>query len=136
MAYAQWLTIQIQNLLKKNDIRVQHAVLEWGKFYKTSKDVEVTTSQIEAVVIAPGSSESVSACGRSDASSGTTGQFDIYEGAAKICTVKWDCPWGSKTNSFNIESYNIITSPYLVSVGNWNRDSGAIGTVPIVISQK
>ncbi|OYY23501.1 MAG: hypothetical protein B7Y65_03535 [Azorhizobium sp. 35-67-15] len=37
--------------------------------------------------------------GRENASSGTEGSFDLYDGEMNIGNYYWDCPWGRKTNT-------------------------------------
>lgn len=107
-----------------------------GKFHKTgNKDAEISASEINSIVIPPGSSSDVSSCGRSDSPSGTEGTIDLYDGSTKICTVYWNCPWGSKSNDFQIRDRN-SSAGYMVSVGDWNRDSGALGTVEIEVGRR
>lgn len=58
---------------------------------------------------------------------------DVYDGETKVCTIYWSCPWGSKSNDFQIRDRN---EDYGVSVGDWNNDSGALGTVEVDITKK
>src|SRR5882724_7685031 len=98
MAYAQWAVFTITTV--GATMTVKSVTLNWGKFYKNgNKDDEVPISDIEGHQIAPGVSYVISTCGRSDASSGTEGSFDLYDGATKVGNYYWDCPWGSKTNT-------------------------------------
>lgn len=85
------------------------------------------------MTVPPSGSVKVSSCGRSDASSGTTGGFDIYDGNTKIGYVHWDCPWGDKSNSFGVSDRN---KDYPVQVGSWNHYGGAIGTVDIEVEKR
>lgn len=69
------------------------------------KDTEVDISAIEGAKIAPGEQFRFNACGRSDTSSGTEGIFEVYEdgsGGKKVRHFYWDCPWGSKKNTWTV----------------------------------
>ncbi|KAF7555732.1 hypothetical protein G7Z17_g2011 [Cylindrodendrum hubeiense] len=134
-AEAQWVAFDIKNRMKKNDISVNNAYLSYGKFYKGSKDREISIQEVDSIVIAPGTIETISSCGREQSPSGTTGNFDLFDGDTKICTTKWDCPWGSPTNNVEITSYDAETSDYSVVLGPWNVSGGAIGTVSITITR-
>jgi hypothetical protein len=57
----------------------------------------------------------------------------LYDEDAKICTIYWDCPWGSKTNSFVSRDVN---KAYVVGVGPWNSYGGAIGNVTVEVIRK
>ncbi|KYK58703.1 Aegerolysin [Drechmeria coniospora] len=134
MAYAQWIIVTIVNAIKPGkDIKVKNAELNWGKFWEGhDKDNEISATGVNSIVVAPGTIEMVKSCGRSDASSGTEGRFDLYDSNdKKICQVSWDCPWGSKSNSFDVHvddsaTYHVMNSSYIAR-------SGAIGAVHIVI---
>lgn len=105
-----------------------------GKFYEwPNKDKELSIDDVNKTVIPAGGEHRVSACGRSDAASGTTGSFDLYDDNTKIIHIKWNCPWGSKYNSFEAEDRS---KNYYVNVGSWNQDSGAIGTVDVEVTRK
>ncbi|KAF2135585.1 uncharacterized protein K452DRAFT_322971 [Aplosporella prunicola CBS 121167] len=136
MAYAQWVAIKIINSFRNGTITLKHAQALWGKFYRDgNKDAEISTDDVEKITIPAGSQATIYACGRSDASSGTEGKIDLYEDNQKICTIYWDCPWGSKTNNFQIQDRN-SNAGYMVSVGDWSRDSGAIGNVDVEVAKK
>ncbi|KYK58701.1 hypothetical protein DCS_05718 [Drechmeria coniospora] len=134
MAYAQWIIVTIVNFLKSGkDIKVKNADISWGKFWDgENMDDEISASTVNEIVVARGQVEQVQACGRSDAASGTEGTFDIYDcNNKRICHVSWDCPWGSKSNSFEVEvddeaKYKVIKPSFVVR-------SGAIGTMQIFI---
>lgn len=74
----------------------------------------------------------VASCGRSDSASGTEGYFDVYDGDTHVCHVYWDCPWGSKTNKFQVTD---VSDDYGVTPAGANLDSGAVGTVTIKIGK-
>ena len=63
----------------------------------------------------------------------TTILSDIYDGDNRVCTVYWSCPWGSKSNNFQIQNRN---KDYGITLGDWNQDSGALGEVDVDISRK
>jgi hypothetical protein len=68
----------------------------------------------------------------SDASSGTKGSFELWDGDVKICKVYWDCPWGSKENIFRVTDVN---GEFIVDETGDNLDSGAIGNVTVKIAK-
>ena len=107
-----------------------------GKFYKNgNKNDEISAGAVNGTTIPAGSTENIYSCGRSDAASGTEGVIDLYEGDTKICTIYWSCPWGSKSNDFQVQNRN-SKAGYMVSIGDWNRDSGALGKVEVEVAKK
>ena len=127
MAYAQWVSYSI--LADNFSATIKNASLSWGKFYKyDDKDNELSPDQVNGQVIESGAEGSnvVSSCGREDSSSGTQGQFDLYDGDTKVVTLVWDCPWGSKTNSWSQTGQN---KNYIVSVTGGSSYGGAIGVL-------
>ncbi|KAH7905705.1 putative Asp-hemolysin precursor [Hygrophoropsis aurantiaca] len=130
-AYAQWVVLEITNSLK-GPIKIQNAKLIWGKFYQNgNKDVELSPDEIDQIVIPPGETRSVSSCGRSGAPSGTEGSIDLDDDTTKICTLYWNCPWGSPTNDFALQDVN---QEYVVTHGPWNQTGGAIGNIAIKVA--
>jgi hypothetical protein len=80
----------------------QYTYLDHNAFID-NKDAEIPKSDIENHKINPGDEFQINSCGRSDASSGTEGDFDIYEdGGTKVRHFYWNCPWGSKTNTWRV----------------------------------
>ncbi|KAI0025421.1 aegerolysin type hemolysin [Xylariomycetidae sp. FL0641] len=133
MAYAQWVYMLIQNKIKSGDLKVKNVVLNWGKFYKWSnKDDEVSVADTEGKTISAGSDGGIASCGRSDASSGCEGSYDLYNGETKVCHVYFSCPWGSKTNTLNVTE---IPDSYIVQASGQNLDSGALGSVNIKVAK-
>ncbi|RGP64278.1 aegerolysin family [Fusarium sporotrichioides] len=133
MAYAQWVYILIQNKIASGEISIRNVNLNWGKFYQwDNKDNEISVDAVKQIVIASGKTAGVASCGRSDASSGTEGSFDLYDGDTKICNIYWDCPWGSKTNTFTVGS---VDDDYIVQATGANLNSGAIGTVNVKVAK-
>lgn len=134
MAYAQWVSF---NILADNcNLTIDQASHSWGKFYQyDDKDKELSAGQINGTVIeiAQESYNVLSACGRSDSASGTQGSYDLYEGDTKVVTIVWDCPWGSKTNSWSPVSQN---PNYLVSITGGSREGGAIGILSVEVVKK
>lgn len=72
-------------------------------------------------------------CGRSDSASGTQGSFDLYDGDTRVVTLVWNCPWGSKSNSWSQSNQN---SKYVVSVTGGSMDSGSIGVLTVEVIKK
>ncbi|WP_332400451.1 aegerolysin family protein [Vibrio metschnikovii] len=127
MAYAQWISITIEP--KNYDVTIKNIHNDWGKFYQGSKDNEISPEDIDGRVVKAGEKFTISSCGRSDASSGTEGSFDIYRDDTHVGNYYWDCPWGSKTNTSTWTNDN---SNFITQVTGGNLDSGAIGNVSIV----
>ncbi|KAF8687636.1 hypothetical protein AX14_003645, partial [Amanita brunnescens Koide BX004] len=102
-AYAQWVVITLNNSSTKAVV-VKNVGLSWGKFHEEgNKDKEIPVSDIENTEIPPGGEFRINSCGRENASSGTEGEFDIYEvDSNKVRHFYWDCPWGSSTNTWTI----------------------------------
>jgi hypothetical protein len=57
----------------------------------------------------------------------------VYDGDTRVCTIYWSCPWGSKSNNFQIQDRN---KDYGITLGDWNQDSGSLGEVDVDISRK
>lgn len=154
-AYAQWVAPKIFNNFRSGSIHVRNATLlsyvliTWlsqsvsnfanlaarGKFHETDhKDVDISIASVSAIAIPSGGNSSVSASGRSNTTSGTEGTIDLFdhELETKICTVYWNCPWESKSNNFEIRNR---ASKYQVTVGPWNKGSGALGNVDIKVER-
>ncbi|KAH7917975.1 putative Asp-hemolysin precursor [Leucogyrophana mollusca] len=128
---AQWVVLEITNSFRSRPIKIQNASLRWGKFHKNgNKNVEISPEEIDRIVIPAGSEHSVSSCGRSSALSGTEGTIDLYDDATKVCTLYWNCPWGSSTNNFEVRDVN-KAGGYIVSNGPWNPDGGALGNITV-----
>ncbi|KAH7902766.1 putative Asp-hemolysin precursor [Hygrophoropsis aurantiaca] len=130
-AYKQWVVLTITNSFSSRPLMIKNASLSWGKFHRNgNKDEELSPSEIDKIVIPPGSVQSVSSCGRSDAASGTEGTIDLYDNETKVCTLYWNCPWGSPTNNFEVRDVN-KAGGYIVSNGPWNVSGGALGNIAI-----
>ncbi|KFY98022.1 hypothetical protein V500_01818 [Pseudogymnoascus sp. VKM F-4518 (FW-2643)] len=131
MEYSQWVVIHISNSLRNGNITIKEAKVSWGKFYQEgNKECEIAAGDVDGTVISAGSSSNISSCGRSDTLSGTEGSLDLYDGETRICTITWVCPWGAGTNDFQIIGKE---SGYVVSAGDWNRGSGALGQVDVEV---
>ena len=132
MAYAQWVSVSIVS--KGSEVKVRDAHLDWGKFYKSGdKDVELSTKDINNMVIEKSQKKEINSCGRSDAASGTEGHFTLYsDDNVKLGTYSWDCPWGSKTNKSTFTS-EVDPDLYAINVSGGNLDSGAIGNITITV---
>ena len=95
------------------------------------KDTEYPVSKYEGSTIQPGEELQLNSCGRSDASSGTEGWFDMVDPVSSDKVIRhfyWSCPWGSKTNTWNVTENN---SKFMVEYSGQNLDSGALGTITV-----
>ena len=99
------------------------------------KDTEVNKSTIEGKVVEADQQLRINACGRSDAAEGTTGSFDLVDVATQqvIRHVYWDCPWGTKRNTFTVSGSN---SKWMIEYSGQNLDSGALGTISVDVLKK
>jgi hypothetical protein len=155
-AYAEWVAINLHFRKGNGDgdsLVVKNVKLAWGKFYKDGslqycmlsvkfsdawlcfkdKDHEIPVSDVEGHIIKEGETFVIESCGRSDASSGTEGEFDLVSRnkGTTIGHVYWNCPWGSKRNDFTVNS----------KADGWNvgldsapdTDGGALGKVDVSI---
>ncbi|WP_083339094.1 aegerolysin family protein [Chromobacterium sphagni] len=137
MAYAQWVAITI--VPDNYTVTIKNVAHSWGKFYaEGNKDEEIPASQIEGQVITEDDTYTIYACGRENASSGTEGSFDIYDGSTKVGTYTWDCPWGSKENSSNFSPAGAQPpyNRYITEPSGANLDSGALGNVTLETMKK
>ena len=101
-----------------------------------NKDKELPPSTYINRVIQPGDKVQINACGRSDSASGTTGELDVVDpvvGDKVIRHLYWDCPWGSKKNTWTISESN---SKWIVESTGANLDSGALGTITVEFFDK
>ncbi|MEW6255615.1 MAG: aegerolysin family protein [Pseudomonadota bacterium] len=126
MAYAQWVEITIKPI--SCSVQIKNIVHQWGKFYIGSKDNEVAPESLEGKAIESGSSFTFGACGRENASSGTEGSFDLYDGKTNVGNYYWDCPWGSKTNT---STWTPGSDSYICQATGANLNSGALGNVTL-----
>lgn len=141
MAEAQWVHISI--VPKRCKLKIKNLDLDWGKFYKDGdKSKEIPASDIDNHVIEPNTTYEIYSCGRADASSGTEGDFDLYdvtEGDTKdspqVANYYWDCPWGSKTNTSTYSPNKAYEDVYTGGATGGNFDSGALGDITIKISK-
>lgn len=150
MAYAQWVIIIIHNVGSK-DVKIKNLKPSWGKLHADGrisispplarwltgsgstgdKDTEVSASKYEGTVIKPDEKLQINACGRSDAAEGTTGTFDLVDpadGDKQVRHFYWDCPWGSKTNTWTVSGSN---TKWMIEYSGQNLDSGALGTITV-----
>lgn len=132
MAYAQWIKMDIHP--EKCDVTIKNAALKWGKFHQPEdKNKEISIDDINGTIISAGGHAVIASSGREDASSGTEGSIDLYDGNVKIGTYIWDCPWGSKNN---ISEWHRESKAYSVDISGANLYGGAIGTVTIEVYKK
>lgn len=134
MAYAQWVSYSI--IADNCNLQIKNSQHSWGKFYKyDNKDNELSPSEVDGQVIEIGQEcfNVVSSCGRSDSASGIQGSFDLYDGDTRVVTLVWNCPWGSKSNSWSQSNQN---SKYVVSVTGGSMDSGSIGVLTVEVIKK
>ncbi|KAI0714064.1 pleurotolysin A [Cerioporus squamosus] len=128
-AYAQWVILLMVNSGSKA-IKIKNMNVSWGKLHADGdKDKEISQSTYENYIINPGEQLQINACGRENSPSGTTGDFDVVDPSASDKTIRhfyWDCPWGSKRNTWTISESN---SNWMVESNGANLDSGALGTI-------
>lgn len=138
MAYAQWILLNIINTLRTQNIMVDNANLEYGKFYMytghgtvDNRDNEFSISEME---IPARKSGEIGSCGRQNSPTGTEGSIDLYYDNTKICTVRWNCPWHGQ-NSVEVR-HNNNAAGYLCALPmqSW-EPNGPIGEVKVKVYQ-
>lgn len=139
MAYAQWVSFTIKTV--GFSATTDYCGLDWGKWYKwDNKDDEI--GSVNGITLDKGKTYNniISSCGRSDSSSGTEGSFYLCDGSKKqgdpdykICKLSWDCPWGSKTNTWAASDYD--SDQYIVSITGGSSYGGAIGTLTVTVAK-
>jgi hypothetical protein len=129
MAYEQWIAIKIVS--ENMTLTVRNTKLDPGKFHTAaSKDEEIKPSQINGTTIKSGKNVWIFSSGRKDSPTGTKGSIDLYHGDVRVGIFDWNCPWGSKRNSFNWWP-DASKEIYYTSITGGRR-SGAIGEVTII----
>ncbi|KAF8919893.1 pleurotolysin A [Mucidula mucida] len=114
MAYAQWVIIIIHNVGAK-PLKLKNLKPTWGKLHADGdKDHEVSASDYEGKVVGPDEKLQLNACGS--------------EGDKAIRHFYWDCPWGSKTNTWTVSGSN---TKWMIEYSGQNLDSGALGTITV-----
>lgn len=112
MAYAEWIAVKVVVSKSIGTVGIRNATLQWGKFYRyTNKDDEISTEEVSSMNVQAGSPQWIASCGRENASSGTQGSFDCYDGNTKMGTFSWDDPWKSgatNTWSFTPASADLV----------------------------
>ncbi|PHM65759.1 hypothetical protein Xsto_01704 [Xenorhabdus stockiae] len=128
-AEAQWVDIEI--FAENMNVTVKGVSLKWGKFHKPgNKGSEVKISDIEGHVIPAGTSYRICSSGRANASSGTEGEFKLYDGDIELAKYYWDCPWGSKKNKDDFKPTS--NTNYKLNKTGGNYESGALGNINII----
>ena len=84
MSYAQWMTLSV--LPTGFDVTLKNFQHSWGKFYINDKDDEKSPGSLNGSLAQDGGDFTFGACGREDASSGTTGSVDLFDGHINIGT--------------------------------------------------
>ncbi|KAJ3506277.1 hypothetical protein NLJ89_g6956 [Agrocybe chaxingu] len=130
-AYAQWVIIVLHSVDSK-PFKVKNLNASWGKLYADGdKDTEVSASNYNGKIVGPDDKLQINACGRAHAAEGTTGTFDLVDpsnGDKLIRHFYWDCPWGSKQNTWTVSGSN---SKWMIEHQGANLDSGALGTISV-----
>ncbi|KAK7047442.1 Ostreolysin A6 [Paramarasmius palmivorus] len=135
-AYAQWVIIIMHNVGSGN-VRLKNLQVLWGKLHADGdKDKELSRDQFEGQIIRPDQRLQLNACGRAHSPSGTEGRFDLCDaddGDRVIRHFYWDCPWGSKRNTWTVSGTN---SNWIVEYRGQNLNSGALGTIYVELLKR
>ena len=76
------------------------------------KSKDRALKEIEGATILPGKSYQINSCGSFGTPSGTTGSFELAVSDHLDTLIRrfhWDCPWGSKTNTWKIVGMESVT---------------------------
>ena len=88
MGLGHHIDIELMNKSRGRTFTVKNPRLHYGKWYlHPEKHEEIGNSAIEGRQIASKSSTEISSCGRSDASAGTVGGFEIWDGERKVGSI-------------------------------------------------
>ncbi|KAI8996483.1 aegerolysin type hemolysin [Trametes punicea] len=131
-----WVTMEITNY-GSIPIVIKEVVLAWGKLYKNdNKDDSVEPDVYKGHVIAPGDVIKIASCGKQGTWTGTEGNIklgDTTDGDQLFCTLKWDCPWLSSSNSWTVDCSN---PKFIVESKGANLKDGALGSITISVMNK
>ncbi|KAG0043660.1 hypothetical protein BGZ83_011150 [Gryganskiella cystojenkinii] len=132
MGYSQWVSFNIMNNAPK-ELVVKNASITSGsqpKWFRYNNKDNETAAPDGTKIPTEKENHTIGSCGRSDAASGTTGSFDLYEGDTKVTTISWDCPGASSTNSWTTSGTD---NDYVVNIEGGDK-RGAIGTLTVKVS--
>ncbi|KAI0272832.1 pleurotolysin A [Russula aff. rugulosa BPL654] len=131
-----FVSININNWGPKTVV-VKNVHLFWGKFYKDNdRDSEIPIKDIENTKILSGNKFKINSRGRSASSAGTEGEFDIYEdgpGGERVGHFYWDCPWGSKSNTWRITDRN---AKWTIDSSEPDPNGGTLGDITVDLFKK
>lgn len=132
MAYAEWIAVKVVVSKSIGTVGIRNATLQWGKFYRyTNKDDEISTEEVSSMNVQAGSPQWIASCGRENASSGTQGSFDCYDGNTKMGTFSWDDPW--KSGATNTWSFTPASADYAGITSGGNATGTDIGEVTLTL---
>ena len=128
MGYAQFAEIKLVNKSGRTLV-LKDLYVHWGKLYQyPEKEKEVGADTVNGKTIPSGESFSFATCGRENSSSGTEGDFNLYDGNDSVMKIYWSCPWAGN-NKFT--TY-YVKEGWFPSTTSWSTD-GALGTVTVTI---
>ena len=128
MAYAEWMAVHIEVSSSVGTVGIRNAALQWGKFYNyPNKDNEISAGQVSEMNVTANNPQWIASCGRENASSGTQGSFDCYDGNKKMGTFVWDDPWASgATNTFAFHPASDAYSGTIIGGANSGPEIGEL----------
>jgi len=133
--YPQYISISVNNISQRK-LYIKDASLYWGKWYfNDNKDKEFKNGPNGQTIAIGANGIIAQSCGRKWASSGTTGELNIYDSLTnqKVTNFFWDCPYGNSFNRFGKAETN---TAWGVKVDGGYIESGAIGEVTLTISHR
>ncbi|WP_055324369.1 aegerolysin family protein [Pseudomonas aeruginosa] len=134
MAYAEWIAVKVVVSKSIGTVGIRNATLQWGKFYRyTNKDDEISTEEVSSMNVQAGSPQWIASCGRENASSGTQGSFDCYDGNTKMGTFRWDDPW--KSGATNTWGFTPASADYAGITSGGNATGTDIGEVTLTLGR-
>jgi len=95
MGYKEWIQLKIVNKTDRTLV-VKDLYLHWGKLYEyPEKGIEVGLDTANSKEIKPGKFLTFASCGRENATHGTEGDLNLFDGDERVMKVYWDSPyWG------------------------------------------
>jgi len=129
MGYAEFIELDVFNKSTSHTFTIQGASLTWGKFYQyPNKDAEISASQVDNTELKPGARTWVCSCGRDNASSGTEGSIEIWDGITKVGSIAWYDAWApGATNIVTPYLNGGDASPYEITIGQYSTSGASIG---------
>lgn len=122
------MTVNLPHLARLYITHISH--------FEGDKDNAMSPDDYNGRIIEGGDSLRFNTCGRAFSPTGTEGRFSLVDpedNSKVIRTFHWDCPWGSRSNKFEV---NDLNNKWMVEASGANLEGGALGTVTVEVLKK